>query len=62
MGLVVDVSIGPDQLTGIPVDIAFDDQNNLGGVTNHCRAAVLGRHADPAQRQVHRAPRRRTRA
>jgi hypothetical protein len=39
MGLAVDVSIGPDQLTGIPVDIAFDDQNNLGGVTNHATAA-----------------------
>ena len=35
MGLAVDVSVGPDQLTGIPVDIAFDDQNNLAGVVNH---------------------------
>ena len=35
MGLTIDVSIGPDQLTGIPVDIAFDNQNNLGGVVGH---------------------------
>ena len=30
----VEVSIGPSQLTGIPVDIAFDNLNNLGGVSN----------------------------
>ncbi len=30
----VRASIGSDQLTGRPVDIAFDDQNNLGGVGN----------------------------
>jgi hypothetical protein len=34
MGFSVDVSIGPAQLTGIPVDIAFDDLNNLGALVN----------------------------
>lgn len=30
----VAVSIGPGQLTGLPVDIAFDNQMNLGGLPN----------------------------
>ena len=30
----VDVSIGSDQLTGIPVDIAFDNQMNLAALPN----------------------------
>jgi len=34
MSLRVKVSIGPSELTGIPVDAALDDQNNLGGLTN----------------------------
>ena len=34
MSLAVQVSVGPSQLTGIPVDAALDDQNNLGGLSN----------------------------
>jgi len=32
--LGVSVSVGPPQLSGIPVDIAFDDLRNLGGLPN----------------------------
>jgi YVTN family beta-propeller protein len=34
MNFKVNVSIGPDELTGIPVDIALDDLVNLGGGEN----------------------------
>jgi hypothetical protein len=34
MSLKVRTSIGPSQLTGIPVDIAFDELNNLGAMQN----------------------------
>jgi hypothetical protein len=34
MNFKVNVSIGPDQLTGIPVDMALDDLINLGGLEN----------------------------
>jgi len=34
MSLTVQASIGPDQLTGIPVDIAQDDQVNFGSLPN----------------------------
>ena len=35
MHLGVQVSIGPPQLSGIPVDIAFDDMRNWAGVQNY---------------------------
>jgi hypothetical protein len=35
MALKVRVSIGPGQLTGIPVDIALDELNNLGAAPNN---------------------------
>lgn len=35
MAMAVDISIGPDQLSGIPVDIAFDNLRNLGGLSNY---------------------------
>jgi hypothetical protein len=34
LGFSIQVSIGSDQLTGIPVDIAFDDQRNRSALTN----------------------------
>ncbi len=34
MSLGVGISVGPSELTGIPVDIALDDLNNVGGVSN----------------------------
>ncbi len=34
MSLKVRVSIGPGQLTGVPVDIVFDELNNLGAMSN----------------------------
>ncbi|HVS09038.1 MAG TPA: beta-propeller fold lactonase family protein [Planctomycetota bacterium] len=34
MTLKVEVSIGPDQLTGIPVDLAFDNMRNTGALSN----------------------------
>ncbi len=34
MNLRVRASIGPDQLTGVPVDVAFDELNNIGSVGN----------------------------
>ena len=34
MSMEVRVSIGPDQLTGIPVDLAFDNMMNFGGRPN----------------------------
>ena len=34
MSFRVRVSIGPDQLTGVPVDIVFDELNNLGAMGN----------------------------
>lgn len=34
MSFKVNLSVGPDQLTGIPVDIAFDDLANLGATQN----------------------------
>jgi len=34
MGLSVQVSLGADKLSGVPVDIAFDDLRNLGGLPN----------------------------
>jgi len=34
MSLKVRVSIGPSQLTGIPVDIVYDELNNLGAMQN----------------------------
>jgi hypothetical protein len=42
MTLVVRSSIGPDQLTGIPVDIAFDDLNNLGAMQNYFTQYSVG--------------------
>jgi hypothetical protein len=34
MSMKIAVSVGPSQLTGIPVDAALDDLNNLGGLSN----------------------------
>ncbi len=34
MSLQIDVSLGPDVLSGIPVDIAFDNLRNFGALTN----------------------------
>jgi hypothetical protein len=34
LSLVVRTSIGPSQLTGVPIDIAFDELNNIGSVSN----------------------------
>ncbi len=34
MSLEVRVSLGPEQLTGIPVDMAFDNLRNFGGLPN----------------------------
>jgi len=34
MFLGLRVSIGEDRLTGVPVDLAFDDHQNLGGIIN----------------------------
>ena len=42
MTLEVDVSIGPSVLTGVPVDIAFDDQVNLGALPNVTSAFGAG--------------------
>ena len=35
MAYGVKVSLGPDVLAGIPVDIAFDNMKNFGGLTNY---------------------------
>jgi len=35
MGLSVSVSIGPQVLSGIPVDLAFDNLRNFGGLPNY---------------------------
>jgi hypothetical protein len=35
IGFAVPISIGSDQLTGLPVDIAFDNQMNFGGLQNY---------------------------
>jgi YVTN family beta-propeller protein len=40
MNFKVNVSIGPDQLTGVPIDMALDDMVNLGGTPN--QAPVQG--------------------
>jgi hypothetical protein len=40
MNFKVNVSIGPDELTGVPIDIAMDDLVNLGGTPN--QAPVQG--------------------
>jgi hypothetical protein len=34
MSMEVRVSLGPEQLTGIPVDLAFDNMRNFGGLPN----------------------------
>lgn len=34
MGLVVRSSVGPSQLTGVPIDVTFDELNNIGSVSN----------------------------
>jgi hypothetical protein len=34
MALAVDVSLGPDVLSGVPVDVAFDNLRNFGGLPN----------------------------
>jgi len=34
MNLKVRASVGPDQLTGVPIDIAFDELNNIGSTSN----------------------------
>jgi hypothetical protein len=35
MSIRVDVSLGSDQLSGLPVDLCFDDLRNLGGLVNY---------------------------
>jgi hypothetical protein len=35
LALSVAVSLGPDVLSGVPVDIAFDNQRNFGGLANY---------------------------
>lgn len=42
MSFRVNVSIGPDELTGVPVDIAFDDMINLGGTPNQAPVQSAG--------------------
>jgi len=42
MSLVVRSSIGPDQLTGVPVDVAFDEMNNLGATSNQFTQFSVG--------------------
>jgi DNA-binding beta-propeller fold protein YncE len=42
MTIKVQVSIGPNQLTGIPFDFAFDDMVNLGGVQNVAPTQAAG--------------------
>jgi hypothetical protein len=34
MSMEVRISIGPNELTGIPVDLAFDNLRNFGGLPN----------------------------
>jgi hypothetical protein len=34
LSLAVAVSLGPDVLSGVPVDVAFDNQRNFGGLAN----------------------------
>jgi YVTN family beta-propeller protein len=42
LALGVARSIGPDELTGQPLDLAFDDQVNLGALPNHHTAYSAG--------------------
>ena len=42
MTLRVRVSIGPDVLTGVPVDVALDDMNNLGAMGNYFTGFSVG--------------------
>ena len=42
MSFKVSVSVGPDQLTGVPVDMVFDDLTNLGAMANQPSAFGVG--------------------
>lgn len=42
MSLAVAVSLGPETLSGVPVDLAFDNQRNFGGLTNYFTYASAG--------------------
>jgi len=42
MSFKVSVSVGPDELTGVPVDMVFDDLTNLGAMANQPSAFGVG--------------------
>ena len=42
MSFKVNVSIGPDELTGVPTDMAMDDLLNLGGAPNQAPVQSAG--------------------
>ena len=42
MNFKVNISIGPDQLTGVPIDMAMDDLVNLGGTPNQATTQSAG--------------------
>lgn len=42
MSFKVNVSIGPDELTGVPIDMALDDLLNLGGTPNQAPVQSAG--------------------
>lgn len=42
LSLAVAVSLGPDVLSGVPVDVAFDNQRNYGGLANFFTYASAG--------------------
>jgi hypothetical protein len=42
MSLKVRASIGPGQLTGVPVDVAFEETNNIGSVSNYFSLFAVG--------------------
>lgn len=42
MSLIVRASIGPSQLTGVPVDVAFDETNNIASTLNYFSQFSVG--------------------
>ena len=42
LSLAVNVSLGPDVLSGVPVDLAFDNQRNYGGLVNFATTFSAG--------------------